>query len=232
MSESPTLPVDGDKKPGRPSRASLDAEAEQLAKDREAFEAERREHREDHDRNVEMREAALDKMTGSRQAVADAPDEKGFDSRKSRKPIGAVKRLDADKYQRAYPDKKLVWENDMDGRVQRWIDAGAEPVPVDVKGDRVFEGITDRHESQWVRAIGGDDGHGNVYQVYLLMMAPELYDELVTEPERHRLEEIRRAMKGGGDQSDDRSGPKLPSYAPNLPTGIGTGIDTTHDSVG
>jgi hypothetical protein len=100
------------------------------------------------------------------------------------------------------------------------------------KAKRVFEGITDAAESKWVRSIGGDDGMGGHFWVYLLMIEPEVYDEVKLAPQRARQELIRRAMKLGKDASgDDTAGPKLPSYAPYLPTGDQMGVDITRETV-
>ena len=144
-----------------------------------------------------------------------------------RRDIGRSKRLDADKYLEAHPEMQLMWINDLSGDVQRWIDEGAEPVPVLSKASKVFEGITDKVDSKWVRGIGGDDGMGGHFWVYLLMIDPKTYDEVKLAPQRARQELIRRAMKIGSDGSAmDGTGPRLPTYAPNLPTGD-RGVDIT-----
>ena len=241
MSDEPTLPgndeAEAETAPARSkatTKADLQSENDQLRERLAAAEARNDDLARAHD-NRDMTEEALAKMTGQRRAATSAPHEHGHDSRSSRKPMGQVKRLDADKYVEAYPEKKLMWVNDVDGQVQRWVDAGAEPVPVKIPGERQarevkeFAGITDRHDSEWVRAIGGPDGQGGTLYVYLLMIEPEVYDELVTYPERERQHNIRRRIMGGTDQSDDSTGPKLPSYAPNLPTG-GTGFDESRDA--
>ena len=142
-------------------------------------------------------------------------------------PLGLGKRLDATKYNMKYPDKKLMWINDTNGDVQRWIDVGADPVPVLENASRTFEGITDRHESKYVRAIGGDDGMGGHHWVYLLMMEPELYDHVKVEPLRQRQKAIQEALHRGRDQSEGAGG-ELQAYAPHLPTG-GKGFQTIQD---
>ncbi len=141
--------------------------------------------------------------------------------------MGQPKRLDADKYIRAYPGKQLMWINDMNGDVQRWIDVGAEPVPVKGNDSRTFEGITDRHESKWVRSVGGDDGMGNHFWVYLMMIDPDTYEDVKTAPLRERQAHIKAALRRGRDQSDG-AGEELESYAPNLPTG-GQGFEQIQD---
>ncbi len=133
-----------------------------------------------------------------------------------RAPIGQPRNLDADPYLQAYPDKKLMWVNQIGGDVDRWLNAGAEPVPRRT-ASRTFEGLTDQQESKWVRAVGGDDGTGNSFWVYLLMIDPAIYDHVALAPERARQKAIHDAMYAGRDQSDTKSG--LQSYAPNLPTG-------------
>jgi hypothetical protein len=148
-----------------------------------------------------------------------------------RRDIGRSRRLDADKYLAIHQDMQLMWINDISGDVQRWIDEGAEPVPVKSKATRTFEGITDKAESKWVREVGGDDGMGGHFWVYLLMIDPQTYDEVKLAPQRARQELIRRAMKIGSDGSAmDGSGPRLPTYAPNLPTGD-VGVDITRETV-
>jgi hypothetical protein len=125
--------------------------------------------------------------------------------------------LDADYYVQRYPDMQLMWINDIGGEVQRWIDAGAEPVQVENRSGRTFAGITDKHESEWVRAVGGDDGMGNHFWVYLLMIDREEYNRIKLDPVKKRQLDIQNALYSGHDQSDSRSG--LKSYAPELPTG-------------
>ena len=135
-----------------------------------------------------------------------------------RRPLGEVRRLDADYYAAKYHNKKLAWVNDLDGDVERWIDAGAEPVPTENKSGRVFEGITDRATSQWVRAVAGTNGNGEVMYAYLLMMDPDVYDAEKLAPIRARQEAIEEALRGGKDQSGGEGG-ELKTYAPHLPTG-------------
>ena len=124
----------------------------------------------------------------------------------------------------------MLWVNDRRGDVQRWINEGAEPVPVHTKAAKVFEGITDAHESKWVRNIGGEDARGHFW-VYLLMINPQLYYELKTGPERERQRMIREAIIAGADQSNYGDGPKLPSYSPNLPTGDGMGFKESRETI-
>ncbi len=61
------------------------------------------------------------------------------DTQAIRRPIGQMKNLDADYYVAKYPECKFIWENDIGGAVQRWIDYGAEPVEVENRSGRTFE---------------------------------------------------------------------------------------------
>lgn len=143
--------------------------------------------------------------------------------------IGRQIQLDSEIYERLYPDKTLMKINDLNGDVQKWIDAGAEPVPARIPDRKVYAGINDKRTSEWVTWIGGTTDAGKEYLVYLLMMDPELYEEVKNRPQRARQEEIQRAMKIGGDASGEN--PHLPggggiqTYAPNLPTGGGQGFN-------
>lgn len=232
MSESPTLPsTDGDKKKsGRPSNAELEA--------REVALAEREEELNTREANMQAQfEAKPDRVSadeGIRQENTTATDSKA-----TRRQMHQGKRLaDTTLYEEMYSDRKLMWVNDLNGDVQRWIDDGAEPVPVHVRSDRKFEGITDKVESKWVRSVGGDDGMGGHFWVYLLMVDPEVYEDVKTGPEKERQAAINRAMhqrgRAGGDASDmNEGGPKLQSYAPHLPTGgEEDGFAVKHETVG
>lgn len=235
MSE-PTLP-----KAGRPSKKDLDERAEGLSmREKELEERERH--------LAESETAALDAAAREnkdpsaseplpqRQSIDEVVQRKDGDNSKSvRREMGRQKRLDADIYLEIHQDKKLMWVNDIGGEVERWIDMGAEPVRVASRSGRTFEGITDRTESKWARAIGGDDGMGSYYWVYLLMIDPDLYDEIQLSPQRERQEMIRNAIFANVDRSTDAGGqtvpgPKLPTYQPNLPSGQ-TGAEITRETV-
>jgi hypothetical protein len=219
MSEpvGPTLPSP-DKKPAAPTAQELEERTAEL----------------------EARSAELDKREANMHAEFEPrPERTSIDElgarndenpKAMRRDMGRAKRLDADKYLEIHQDKTLMWINDIGGDVQRWLDEGAEPVPVVSKAARHFEGLTDRVESQWVRSIGGDDGFGGHFWVYLLMIDPAVYQEIKIDPERERQAAIRRSIQAGVDQSAYGAGPKLPSYAPNLPTG-GRGIDIQQETV-
>lgn len=138
-------------------------------------------------------------------------------SRATKDPLEMGKKFpDITPYLQKYGEEmQLMWVNDVDGDVQRWIDLGAEPVPWNVDRNRHFEGITDQHESKWVRIVGGESRSGAFY-VYLLMIGKEDYDRLKLAPVRHRQELIQRAMRMG---VTDESEADMPTYAPNLPSG-------------
>lgn len=226
------------RKSGRPTNKQLDDRSEQL--DGKAADLERRE------KDLAARMMDIRPMTEPEPMDDDA--ELGPNMRRSvgrhaqrqthglhnpkaiRKPMGNSKRLDADIYNELYPDAQLMWINDRNGSVQRWINEGAEPVPVQTRAARIFEGITDAHESKWVRAIGGEDRRGH-YWVYLLMIDPQIYYEVKIAPERERQRMIREAILSGMDRSDYSQGPKLPSYKPNLPTGEGQGFAETRETI-
>lgn len=206
---------------GRPSKAALTRkEAELQQREREiearegAVEAANREAAEQEDERLGK---------NARRPTAQVREPRHGENRKAaRRPMGQHRRLDVDKYVERYPEHKLMLINDVNGDVQRWIDEGAEPVEAVSRGERVFEGITDKGDSKWVRFIGGDDGFGNVYYVYLLKIDPDRYHEIKIAPQRERQALIKRSMRAGRDRSgsgDGQGGSGLESYAPYLPTG-------------
>ena len=173
--------------------------------------------------------------TGEREprpSMAEGDGVKGDDSRASRRQLGTARILDADFYVERYPDKQLMWINDVNGEVNRWIDAGAEPVPVENRSGRTFEGINDSFDFQYVRAVGGTYS-GQDFWVYLLMMDPSLYDHHKLAPIRERQRAINEAMyrgrnqSGGGQESYNKAAVGgMETYAPQLPTG-GQGLQQT-----
>jgi len=135
------------------------------------------------------------------------------------------------KYLEKYKGQKLLWVNEFNGDVTRWIEVGAEPVPLLVKPSQVFEGITDKVESKWVRAVGGEMA-GGVMWVYLMVCSNEVYERVRIAPQKARQELIRRAMRLGVNQSNENpqgQGFRVDTYAPNLPTG-GTGYQEQHET--
>jgi len=238
--QTPTLPP----KAGRPSKAELDErdaaqdEREQELARREKMLAEAEANAVAEFEAVEGAKRQLQDATAlsslpPRQSIDESVVRQEGDNPKAMRPQMHQGKWLADTtiYEEKYHDKKLMWINDMRGDVQRWIDYGAEPVQVATRSDRVFEGITDKVESKWVRSVGGSDGAGGYFWVYLLMIDPEVYHQVKIQPERDRQELIRRAMRAGGDKSDMGDGPRLPTYDANLPTGEGAGVSVTREIV-
>ena len=159
-----------------------------------------------------------------------------INSRSIHGPLETGKKFpDITPYLQKYGDEfQLMWINDVDGDVQRWIDHGAEPVEWLTNRNRTFAGITDSHESQWVRIVGGETRSG-VFYVYLLKISYAEYARIKISPVKARQELIRRSMIGGGDQStggkDALGGPNLPTYAAELPSGS-RGLEQLRDVAG
>jgi len=217
--ETPTLP--SAEKPAKRTHATLD-EREAALDARELELAEQ---------SANMNPAGFEAHPARTTTDEGAQTENAGNPKGIRATMGHTYRLDIQDYQQIHKDKQLLWVNDLNGDVQRWIDIGAEPVPVANRTGKTFEGITDKAESKWKRSMGGSDGEGNYFWVYLLMIAPERYHEVQIAPQLERQDLIRRAMKAGGDQSEvGPGGPRLPTYAPNLPTGD-RGYDEQHETV-
>ena len=151
---------------------------------------------------------------------------KGTD-KKMRRKIGAQIKMDMEPYLALYPGKQLMLINDLDGDLQRWLDAGAEPIPAAIADRKVYEGLNDKAATQWVRFVGGQFGNGEVYYTYGLMMDKDLYDEYKLQPQRDRHQEVQAAMFGGKSSEDGnlQAGGQIKSYAANLPTGDGVGYN-------
>jgi len=143
-----------------------------------------------------------------------------INSRSMRNPLEMGKKFpDITAYLQKYGKEfQLMWINDVDGDVQRWIDLGAEPVEWNTERNRAFAGITDQHETQWVRVVGGETRAG-AFHVYLLKISYAEYHRIKIAPQQHRQELIKRSMTLGADQSSYGDGPGLQTYAPNLPSG-------------
>lgn len=206
-------------KTGRKTKAQLDARENELA---------------NRERLLLEREAKLDAKgidpnpAPIQSATAGAPTNTAPNPQAIAKEIEVGRKFpDVQPYLDKYPDKKLMWINDLNGDVQRWIDANAEPVPRLINEARKFEGLTDKVESKWTRVVGGDDGMGGHYWVYLLMMDPQRYDQVALAPLRARQQAIQDSLIRGSDQSDGAGG-ELNSYAPNLPSG-GRGFEQIRD---
>ncbi len=227
---TPSLPdASGEMKPEgkRPTAKQLEARGAEL--EQRQIELDEREQ------DVLAREqAAFDGSLPDRTSIDEAvkqDEHDDFNPKAIRRQMQQGKKLaDTQVYEEKYQEQQLLWVNDLSGDVQRWIDVGAEPVPTLSRSSKVFEGITDKVESKWVRSVGGDDGMGGHYWVYLMVIDSDLYEEVKIQPIKDRQELIRRAMKLGMDTSDIIGGPKLPTYAPNLPTGD-RGLDITRETV-
>ena len=174
--DSPTLPGE----PGGEMKVPAAKRTHATLDEREAAQETRQMEMDAREQELLAREkAAFDGTLPDRTSINEGTVEREhsqMNPKAIRRDIGRSKRLDADKYLDAHPDMQLMWINDLSGDVQRWIDEGAEPVPVVSKQSRTFEGITDKVDSKWVRGIGGDDGMGGHFWVYLLMIDPETYD--------------------------------------------------------
>ena len=166
-------------------------------------------------------------MSSKRSNVRAPITDSGKTDKKVRRHIGAQIKMDMQPYIEQYPNKKLMLINDQDGDVQRWLDAGAEPIPTTVSGRKVYPGLNDRASSEWVRFVAGQTPSGEPYYAYGLMMDPDLYDEYKLAPQRKRHEDVENAMKRGvaSDSASFQGGENMPSYAPNLPTGDGQGYN-------
>jgi len=161
-----------------------------------------------------------------RKAITDG-NEQSNDNKTVRRKIGAQVKMDIQPYIDLYPNKKLMIINDLDGDVQRWLDAGAEPIPAVIQGRKIYEGLNDKAGSQWVKFVAGQAANGETYYAYGLMMDKDLYDDYKHAPQRQRQADIRNAMEQGVSDSSAslKSGQNIGSYAPNLPTGAGQGYN-------
>lgn len=143
--------------------------------------------------------------------------------------LGAVslnrkKRIDISVYEDKYKGKKFCVINDMDGEVQKYIDAGFEPVEQSNRSGREFKGLTDRNTGEWAKWVVGTNEGGQPMHAYLLMIEKDMYEKIITGPLKKRNQDIQKAMGRGEASANDRDGAKVETYAPNLPTG-GKGLD-------
>jgi hypothetical protein len=129
--------------------------------------------------------------------------------------------MDSEFYEKIHHDKKLMKINDLNDDIDWWLQRGAEPVPRADEQRKVFKGLNDKGDSEWVCWPGGTHD-GTPFKVYLLMIDPELYEKYKLVPEKQRRDDIRAAMKMGvGTETDAKT------YAPNLPGGAeGTGFNS------
>lgn len=223
---------------GRPTKAKLDERSSDLDQ-REGDLGEREAALREREQQVD--EAAM-QLTDANALASARPARQSIDEvvqrdGKGENPLAIRSEIESGKkfpniraYLEKYQDKKLLWVNEFNGDVQRWIEVGAEPVPLLTKPSQVFEGITDRTESKWVRAIGGETASG-VMWVYLMMCSVEVYERVRIAPQKARQELIRRAMTSGANQSGEQTEKGFVPYAPNLPSG-GRGYEEQHDVVG
>lgn len=138
--------------------------------------------------------------------------------------IGRQKRLDADQYIEAEPDKQFMWINDLDGEVQKWLSLGAAPQQRQSFSEKIYPGLNDHDSNEYVKVHGGADEGGNPFYVYLLKMDHEAYQETKLDPLKARQAEILNAMgMGSGGMADESaelpSGNSLKTYAANNVTG-------------
>jgi len=146
--------------------------------------------------------------------------------------LSRSRRMDISAYEAAYPDKKIALINDLNGDVQRWIDAGAVPIESRLPNRKVYKGLTDAEDGNWVRFVGGEVG-GKPYYVYALMMDPVLYHEFKNVPDLERQRQINEALHSGRSLEDSSSQPQhLKSYAPTLPDGMGVGYNEIRPNLG
>lgn len=134
------------------------------------------------------------------------------------------KRLDAEYYIKKYPDMHFMWRNRLDGGVEHWISLGAEPQVYEADENvRVFKGLNDRKEDEYVSVPGGAD-NGVPFDVYLLKMSKVDYYNRIQAPERRRSEEMQRAMGMGAKKGEVHgnaraASPRVNTYAPETITG-------------
>jgi len=146
-----------------------------------------------------------------------------------RKGAGRRMRLDSSLYEAKYPNQKLMWITDSGSDLDWWIQQGAECVTRDSVARKTIEGVNDKLSSGYVTVPSGTKPGGGVELSYLLRIDPDIYEELVTIPDAERQADIMQAMRLGGDQSGLerhlKGGGSIGTYAPNLPTGTGTGYN-------
>ena len=144
--------------------------------------------------------------------------------------LSRSRRMDISAYEAAYPDKKIALINDLNGDVQRWIDAGAAPIKSNLPNRPIFKGLTDANDDCWVRFVGGQVD-GKTYYVYALMMDHELYHEFKIAPCLERQRQIDMALRSG-QSLEDKSPGMIKSYAPTLPDGMGVGYNEIRPNLG
>jgi hypothetical protein len=101
------------------------------------------------------------------------------------------------------PGYRLVWVNDLDGRLDQALEGGYEFVSPEEVGRKVRDGNK-------VYEHAGTDKQGAPYKTYLMKILQEWYEE-DQKPEKAHLDEIDKAIKGGtvgANANDGRYVPK------------------------
>jgi hypothetical protein len=160
-----------------------------------------------------------------RPAIAPDPN---LTNKNKRPSLARQMKLDSTIYEEKYPDKKLMKIPEDDLSFHWWLQNGAEPVPRATASTKIYKGLNDKYESEWVTWPSGKKADGSVQLTYLLMIDPKTHYELDTLPLEQRQREIEQAMRLGRDQSGLEAhlpgGGGIQTYAPNLPTGAGQGL--------
>lgn len=155
---------------------------------------------------------------------------------KIRAATGRRKKLDTTFYERLpeYKDCQLFWAHNDGGDIESYLSIGAGLVRKvnQAKGGKVWEGFTNKEESEWVCVPGVASVDGRSIDAYLMYMTKDDYARYKTDPIKARQHEIEKAMGIGKVQGEEAKeagkGAGLRTYAPNLPTG-GQGLETEHD---
>jgi hypothetical protein len=162
-----------------------------------------------------------------RQPISTNPD---LTSKNVRPSTRKQMRLDSSLYEEMHKGKKLMKITDSSPELHWWLQNGAEPVPRQNERLKSFKGITDKYESEWVTWPSGTKKDGTIELTYLLMVDPEVYDQLITIPDEERQAQIEQAMRLGQNQSGLEQhlpgGGGIQTYAPNLPIGEGRGFNS------
>jgi hypothetical protein len=152
--------------------------------------------------------------------------------------MGQQKRINYDHYLQMpeYKGMQLFLAHS-DGDVDRWLAAGAQPVPRVSQSQRIYKGINDRMQSEYqiYPAVSVVDGHP--IDAFLLFMPKDEYHRVKIEPYQNRQKELERAMGIGKSAEGDAVMPNvkgLKTYAPNVTAdqkGLFThrGGELTHD---
>ena len=132
-------------------------------------------------------------------------------------------KLDSSFYEAEAPDMTHMKINDLDDAVQWWIDRGAVPVERKSEKRRIYKGLSNKGDSEYVTWNGGVDD-GTPYRVWLLRIDPEKYNYYKTAPQEVRQKDIRDSMYRNIGK-DPTGGTDNVTYAPHLPVGDGVGFN-------